>query len=62
MLSCRITVIVHGPLGCPLQCVTFPCRVRKLIARLVNFLLASEAVQLKPYSLGEAYLKVSLPS
>jgi hypothetical protein len=32
-----------------------------MIARLVNFLLTSESVQLKSYSLGEAYLKVGLP-
>jgi hypothetical protein len=34
---------------------------KKPIARLVNFHLTSESVQLKPYSLGEAYLKVGLP-
>jgi hypothetical protein len=39
-----------------------PCQERKLITRLVNFLLTSEFMQLKPYSLGEAYLKVGLPS
>jgi hypothetical protein len=30
------------------------------IARLVNCLLTSKSMQLKSYSLGEAYLKVSL--
>jgi hypothetical protein len=50
-----LTVIVHGPLGCLLLSVTTPCRERKLITRLVNFLLTSESMQLKPYSLGEAY-------
>jgi hypothetical protein len=35
---------------------------KKLIAKLVNFLLTSESVQLMPYSLGEACLKVSLSS
>jgi hypothetical protein len=52
---CKLTVIVHGPLGRLLLSVTTPCRERKLIARLVNFLLTSESVQLKSYSLGEAY-------
>jgi hypothetical protein len=47
MLSCKLTMIVHGPLGCLLLSVTFPCRERKLIACLVNFLLTSEFVQLK---------------
>jgi hypothetical protein len=54
-------VIVHGPLGCLLLSVTFPCRERKPIVRLVNFFLTSESTQLTPYSLGEAYLKVGLP-
>jgi hypothetical protein len=57
---CKLTVIVHGPLGHLLLSVTIPCRESKLIARLVNFLLTSESVQLKSYSLGEAYLKVRL--
>jgi hypothetical protein len=52
---CKLTMIVYGPLGCLLLSVTTPCRERKLISRLVNFLLTSESVQLKPYSLGEAY-------
>jgi hypothetical protein len=30
------------------------------ITRLVNFLLTSESMQLKSYSLGEAYLKVDV--
>jgi hypothetical protein len=34
---------------------------KKPIARLVNFHLTSEFVQLKSYSLGEARLKVDLP-
>jgi hypothetical protein len=34
---------------------------KKPIVRLVNFYLTSESVQLKPYSLGEAFLKVGLP-
>jgi hypothetical protein len=34
---------------------------KKPIARLVHFHLTSESVQLKLYSLGEAYLKVDLP-
>jgi hypothetical protein len=62
MLSCKLTVIVHGPLGRPLLSVTFPYQERKPIARLVNFLLTSKSVQLKSYSLGEAYLKVGLSS
>jgi hypothetical protein len=33
---------------------------KKSIARLVNFHLTSKSVQLQSYSLGEAYLKVSL--
>jgi hypothetical protein len=57
---CKLTVIIHGPLGCLLLSITLPCRERRPIARLVNFLLTSESVQLKPYSLGEAYLKVGL--
>jgi hypothetical protein len=61
MLSCKLTVIVSRPLGRHLLSVTFPCRERKSIARLVNFLLTSESVQLRSYSLGKAYLKVSLP-
>jgi hypothetical protein len=39
-----------------------PCRERELIARLVNFLLTSKFVHSKLYSMGEAYLKVGLPS
>ncbi len=58
---CKLTMIVHGPLGRLLLSVSTPCRERKLIAELVNFLLNSESMQLKPYSLGEAYLKVGLP-
>jgi hypothetical protein len=58
----KLTVIIHGPLERLFLSVTIPCRERKLIARLVNFLLTSESVQLKSYSLGEAYLKVDLPS
>jgi hypothetical protein len=46
MLSCKLTVIVSGPLGRHLLSVTFHCRERKPIARLVNFLLTSESVQL----------------
>jgi hypothetical protein len=52
---CKLIVIVHGPLGRLLLSVTTPGRERKLIARLVNFLLTSESMQLKLYSLGEAY-------
>jgi hypothetical protein len=52
---CKLTMIVHGPLGHLLLSVTTPCQERKLISRLVNFLLTSESVQLKLYSLGEAY-------
>jgi hypothetical protein len=59
-LSCKLTMIVSGPLGCPPLSIIDPCRERKLIARLVNFLLTSKSVQLMSYSLGEAYLKVSL--
>jgi hypothetical protein len=33
---------------------------KKPIAWLANFPLTSESAQLKPYSLGEAYLKVYL--
>jgi hypothetical protein len=61
MLSCKLTMIISEPLGCHLLSITFHCRERKSIARLVNFLLTSESVQLQSYSLGEAYLKVSLP-
>jgi hypothetical protein len=57
---CELTVISHGPLGRLLLSVTTPCRETKLIARLVNFFLTSESVQLKSYSLGEACLKVGL--
>jgi hypothetical protein len=52
---CKLTVIVHEPFGCLLLSVTTPYRERKLIARLVNFLLTSKSVQLKLYSLGETY-------
>jgi hypothetical protein len=52
---CKLTMIVHGPLGRLLLSVTTPYRERKLIVRLVNFLLTSESVQLELYSLGEAY-------
>jgi hypothetical protein len=41
--------------------ITFPCRERKPITRVVNFLLTSDSMQLKSYSLGEACLNVSLP-
>jgi hypothetical protein len=58
---CELTVIVHGPLGHLLLSVTTPCQERKSIARLVNFLLTSESVQSKPYSIGEVCLKVGLP-
>jgi hypothetical protein len=34
---------------------------KKLIAKLVEFLLTSESVQSMSYSLGEAYFKVGLP-
>jgi hypothetical protein len=61
MLSCKLTVIVSVPLGRHLLSVTFPCQERKSIVRLVKFLLTSEFIQLQSYSLGEAYLKVSLP-
>jgi hypothetical protein len=54
----KLTMIVHGSLGCLLLKVTFPCRERKLIARLVNFHLTFESVQLKPYSLAETCLNV----
>jgi hypothetical protein len=60
-LSCKLTVIVSGPLRRHLLSITIPCQERKPIARLVNFLLTSESVQLKSYSLGEAGLKVGLP-
>jgi hypothetical protein len=60
MLSCKLTMIVSGPLGRPHLSVTDPCQERKPITRLVNFLLTSESVQLMSYSLGEAYLKVRL--
>jgi hypothetical protein len=52
---CMLTVIAHGPLGRLLLSVTIPCRGSKPITRLVNFHLASESVQLKLCSLGEAY-------
>jgi hypothetical protein len=52
-----MTLSIHRPLGCLLLSVTFPCRERKPIARLVNFLLTSESVQLIPYTLCEACLK-----
>jgi hypothetical protein len=52
---CMLTMIAHGPLGHPLLSVTIPCRGSKPIARLVNFCLAFESVQLKLCSLGEAY-------
>jgi hypothetical protein len=57
---CELTMIVSRPLGCHLLSVSFPRRERKPIARLVNFFLTSESVQLQPYSLGEACLKVCL--
>jgi hypothetical protein len=34
----KLTMIVHGPLGCLLLSVNFPCRERKPIAMLVNSL------------------------
>jgi hypothetical protein len=52
---CMLTVIAHGPLGHLLLSTTIPCRGSKPIARLVNFHLAFESMQLKPCSLGEAY-------
>jgi hypothetical protein len=57
---CELTVIVSRPLGRHLLSVSFSCRERKLIARLVNFFLTSESAHLKPHSLGEACLKVCL--
>jgi hypothetical protein len=57
---CQLTIIVYGPLGCLLLSVTIPYQESKPIARLVNFCLASESVQSKSYSLGEAHLKVLL--
>jgi hypothetical protein len=60
MLPCKQTVIVSRPLGRPPLSVTDHCRERKPIAKLVNFLMTSKSVQLMSYSLGEAYLKVSL--
>jgi hypothetical protein len=61
LLSRKATLEYLWTLGCLLLSVTTPCRERKPIARLVNFLLTFESVQLKSYSLGEACLKVSLP-
>jgi hypothetical protein len=58
---CKLTVIIHGPIWRLLLSVTIPCQERKSIVRLVNFLLTFEFVQSKSYSLGEVYLKVSLP-
>jgi hypothetical protein len=52
---CKLTMIAHGPLERLLLRVITPYRERKLIARLVNFILTSESVQLNPYILGEAY-------
>jgi hypothetical protein len=52
------SMIVHGPLGCLLLSVIIPCRGSKPIVRLVNFRLAYESTQLKPCSLGEAYLRL----
>jgi hypothetical protein len=60
LLSGKLIVTIHGPLGCLLLSVTTPCQERKLIARLVNFLLTTESVQSKSYSLGETYFKVGL--
>jgi hypothetical protein len=59
---CKITVIICGPLGRLLLSVTIPCQERKLIARLVNFLLTFESMQSMSHSLGETCLKVGLPS
>jgi hypothetical protein len=56
----ELIVIVSRPLGRHLLSVSFPCRERKPIARLVNFFLTSESAHLKPHSLGEACLKVRL--
>jgi hypothetical protein len=56
----KLSVIVDGALGCLFLSVTFSHRERKLIAKLVSFLLTSESMQLKLYSLGEACLKVCL--
>jgi hypothetical protein len=61
ILSCKLTVIIPGPLGYPLLSITIPSREREPIATLVNFLLTSESMQSMSYSLGEAYLKVGLP-
>jgi hypothetical protein len=60
LLSCKLTVIAHTPLGRLLLSVTTPCRERKPISMLVSFLLTSESMQSMSYSLGEAYLKVGL--
>jgi hypothetical protein len=57
----ELIVIIHGSLGCSLLSITIPCREREPIARLVNFLLTSKSVRLKPYSLDEACLKIGLP-
>jgi hypothetical protein len=53
-------LIIPRPLGRLLLSITIHWRERKLIARLVNFLLTSESMQSMSYPLGEAYLKVSL--
>jgi hypothetical protein len=60
MLSCKLTMSVSGHLGRLLLSVTIPCREGEPIASLVNFLLTSESVHLKSYSLGEACLEVGL--
>jgi hypothetical protein len=51
-------MIAHGPLERLLLRVITPYRERKLIARLVNFILTSESVQLNLYILGEAYWRL----
>jgi hypothetical protein len=50
----------YGPVGRLLRSFTIPFQECKPVTRLVAFLLTSEFMQLKPYSLDEAYLKVGL--
>jgi hypothetical protein len=61
---CKLTVIVHEPLGRLLLSVTTSYRERKLTARLVNFLLISEFMQraIEVVLVGWSLLKVGLPS
>jgi hypothetical protein len=56
----ELNVIIRGPLGCLLLSIIILYWEREPIARVVNFLLISESVQSKSYSLGEACLKVGL--